>query len=456
MDDQFDNDLKNRIREVFDNFEDPTADDGWLQLRKKYPEAQASRRAFAWIWWGAAAILLLFLSTGLWMYIKNNHAEKFTIKIPRHISSENLTSTKNPSITNNKTTRVHTPNQADNIPGVTGKIAATHSNRLKTSKKLKNNPPVNTVARLFLNDTKGKKTYLATTADSGEMAVVKPFAQKPAVIAPANNSPAKPVIVKPMTSKSINDLFTNDHTATAKKSGENTEKVRFGVFAASYYNYAKGSSNIANLGAGFTAEIKIGKNLTLVSGITIAQNSLNFATGIPTTAGQSSFAVLAPPARASGAAAASAANVAASYAINNPVTVASAPVFRNYGANLVGLDVPLNLKYHFSPRKYDVYILAGLSSGTFMNETYTYQYNYPAIFSPSLQQMQDETSHKSFNGFYFAKIVNLAFGVGYPLGKNSITLEPFLRYPLDGLGSQNIRFGAGGINLKFNFESQKK
>jgi len=91
-----------------------------------------------------------------------------------------------------------------------------------------------------------------------------------------------------------------------------------------------------------------------------------------------------------------------------------------------------------------------------MNETYTYQYNYPAIFSPSLQQMQDETSHKSFNGFYFAKIVNLAFGVGYPLGKNSITLEPFLRYPLDGLGSQNIRFGAGGINLKFNFQSQKK
>ena len=49
MDDQLDNDLKNRIRDVFDNYEDEHADEGWLLLREKYPE-KAKRRAVAWLW----------------------------------------------------------------------------------------------------------------------------------------------------------------------------------------------------------------------------------------------------------------------------------------------------------------------------------------------------------------------------------------------------------------------
>jgi hypothetical protein len=70
MDDQLDNDLRDRIREVFDDFEHPSADEGWLLLREKFPEKQSKRRAFAWIWWGsAAAVLFIFLGIGLW--IKN-------------------------------------------------------------------------------------------------------------------------------------------------------------------------------------------------------------------------------------------------------------------------------------------------------------------------------------------------------------------------------------------------
>src|SRR5579872_4305281 len=61
MDDQLDNDLKNRIKEVFDNYEDTSADEGWLQLRKKYPE-KAKRIIAAWMYWAPiAALLLLFV-----------------------------------------------------------------------------------------------------------------------------------------------------------------------------------------------------------------------------------------------------------------------------------------------------------------------------------------------------------------------------------------------------------
>jgi hypothetical protein len=54
-------------------------------------------------------------------------------------------------------------------------------------------------------------------------------------------------------------------------------------------------------------------------------------------------------------------------------------------------------------------------------------------------------------------MLNVSFGMGYPLGKsNRLIIEPFLKYPLDGLGAQQIRFGAGGLNLKINFKGTKK
>src|ERR1035437_6481504 len=94
MDDQLDEELKNRIREVFDNVEDPSADEGWLLLREKFPGEQSNRRAFAWIWWAAAAVLFLFLTAGIWLYTKNEQPGQFSVKAPKYTDSANLTVTK--------------------------------------------------------------------------------------------------------------------------------------------------------------------------------------------------------------------------------------------------------------------------------------------------------------------------------------------------------------------------
>jgi hypothetical protein len=63
---------------------------------------------------------------------------------------------------------------------------------------------------------------------------------------------------------------------------------------------------------------------------------------------------------------------------------------------------------------------------------------------------------KSFNNFNFAKTLNLAAGFAYPLGKKHLQIEPFLKYPLGGSGSQELQFGSVGINLKMNIQSFKK
>ena len=55
------------------------------------------------------------------------------------------------------------------------------------------------------------------------------------------------------------------------------------------------------------------------------------------------------------------------------------------------------------------------------------------------------------------KTFNLSFGFNTKIGKNqSIGIEPFIKYPLGGLGSENLKFGASGINIKMNFNTAKK
>ncbi|MEO6849726.1 MAG: hypothetical protein ABI203_03665, partial [Mucilaginibacter sp.] len=72
MDNKMDDELKKRIREVFEDFEDASADEGWLLLRERFPE-KAKRRPAAWIWWGSVAALLLLFTGILWYAYRSNN-----------------------------------------------------------------------------------------------------------------------------------------------------------------------------------------------------------------------------------------------------------------------------------------------------------------------------------------------------------------------------------------------
>jgi hypothetical protein len=452
MDEEIDNDLRDHIREVFDNFEDPTADEGWLLLREEYPNEQPRRRVIAWWWLGAAAILFLFLAIGLWEYSANNHREGNNIVKNRvHREPANPVAQKTQPDTGARVAAsvTHPVNPA---AGTT--LTGSRTFAASTQIQKKTVVPVIKTAKIS-TDTFRSQNYQAKTTDT-----LKKNANKAAALLATNisaaNQAAKPVQAgaagkqEPVT-KPKADMFANSKTSKPQSLAERPQIVRFSVFAATYVNYARGSSNQANLGAGFSADFRLSKHISVETGLTIAPNSLNFNTAVPTSAAQTSLGVLSPATNA----VYPGANVASAYNSASAVTVASIPAFRNYNAGLVGLDIPVNLKYHFNPQKYNLYVLAGLSSGTFINETYTYQYNYPALLSPSLQKVQDEITRKNFNSFYFAKTLNFGFGFGYPVGKSRLVFEPFIKYPLDGIGSQAIHFGSGGLNLKFNFPTSK-
>jgi hypothetical protein len=512
MDEQLDNELKKRIQEVFENLEDFTADEGWLLLREKFPEEESKRRGLIWFWRGsAAAVLLIFLGIGLWYFEKNGNNATTKNYAHQHVKLNNTPASINPKTKNDsvkylKQTIKDNRQQIAEVQKTKGntsqqntqpdntQFSDTQRVKSNTVKQSQSSAKQDELQVAGIQKTKNKKenrhghlipgsqvnvaenslaanTLVASKPDKirgGKNAqhranqqpglIDKPIQESLAanedadsIGKPANKSSAQQFAAitkvdtatvikttsKPQPAKkTIDDMFAADKQTTTKKNDKkNSDKrVHFGVYAATYFSYAKGSDQEVNVGAGFSSDIKISNNLKLVTGVAIGQNTLSYS-------GASSINTAAP--------------LMAAAAEGSKYFLAATPSIKNYNASLVGLDVPMNLKYELNPQKSDTYILAGLSSGTFINQSYTYYYNYPTVNSATLQQTQGATTTKNFDGFYFAKTLNLAFGVGYPLGKNRMVIEPFLKYPLEGLGAQQIRFGAGGINLKFNFSTKK-
>lgn len=480
MDDQLDNDLEKRIREVFDNYNDEHADQGWLLLREKFPE-KARRRPVVWLWWSsAAAVLLLFLGI-LWYSNAPKKENKMASKpgtnhpVLKSIDPQKDNSIADKNNTNNARadsviSSLQSQNLADN------ELAASKARQNSVKKKgpqplnsqvASNKIPVsrngdntisadnqltvnNNPARDFntvkaLKDQTKQNVIIAKADNEGKADTGANVTAKSITIAKQPDGAA----VQDQTKKPDKTIFADNQaprTNKDKNSGYMGPRVRLGIYAASYVNYAKGSNNPVNAGLGISSDIRLSRKFNLSTGVAVVQNSLNFGSQLPpeTAKLNASASTSTSPS----------ANALAAVAYSQNSFFAATPSLKNYNASLVGLDIPVNLKYQFNPEKSAAFVSIGVSSGTFVNETYTSTYKYVTPFASNLSQTTDQSFRQSFNGFYFARTLNFSFGTGYRIGGNDIIIEPFLKYPLEGLGSQQIKFGSGGVNLKFSFPTK--
>jgi hypothetical protein len=464
MNEELDDRLKSRITEVFDNFEDDSAQEGWLLLREKYPEEE-KRRLLMWLWWGsAAAILLVALGIGIWLnsnpsitknknsVVKNtikNNTDSVLVNNSHQVQNNNhtnqsklishTTQDSHVNLSSKKPQYIAKTADAPKLKGMQFEVSSNkesgNNNQLQGNKPVANQTGIDVA---LINKDRSSSNPKETTitginiTKQPDSSATNYAAQKPVpgkVMIPMAKNPDKNLLA----------FLKADESKTQKPTVD--KRVKFGVYAATYFNYAKGSDNEFNLGAGISSEIKLAGRLRLLTGIAIAQNSLNYSSVIPQAANNYLAASIA----------AQSTHLFAVANPTNPVMTTStiSPVLKNYQASLIGLDIPVNLKYQFS--KTDTYVSAGVSSGTYINETYQYLFTYNTTVKT---QDNNDKTESSFSTFDFAKTLNLSFGMGYPLGKsNRLIIEPFLKYPLNGLGAQQIRFGASGVNLKFNFQS---
>ncbi len=415
--------IADKFRQVFENFEDPASNEGWLELRKKYPE-EKRRPLFFWI--SSAAALLILLS-GLWLYIPEIDHEFITVK--------------NSPATDQKETNPQAKREDTNpiIPAP----ALSEELNISSDKKF-----------TTLNQSafpEEKKVHFTRSGDDSNIAEKSVMLTIDSVSSPEyaisrptktqDEPPIKPDTIS-QTSAPIAKIdqylrLESEELKRPEERGGKSEKSRrknfsLSVYAGSFINYAKGSENNVNIGAGLSSDFRISKNLRISTGLNLSKNSLVYNQNEP-------------------------GNSYGSFQDVNASAIGNLVALSNYEAELLGLDIPVNVKYLFNPEKSSTYFLAGLSSGTYLSEKYAVkQSNFNSFIGSSAAANKQEIS-RQMQDFDLMRTLNLSFGFNTRLSKKqSLTIEPFLKYPLGGLGSENIRFGSSGINVKLNFNTLKK
>ncbi|HEX8376213.1 MAG TPA: hypothetical protein VF602_00240 [Pedobacter sp.] len=485
MSEEFDKKLINRINEVFDDFEDDSANEGWAELRKKFPVSE--RKSIALWWYSSAAAVLLIAS--IWLFSNNINplTPTDTAQKKKEIRSEKpekqaISDTTESSPPESKIAA--TDNQARSQ-------SYTRAKRIKLNQKqksvsLETNKEVE-YAESDLNVAGGQP--IKSNSDKQELSANEKSVIQDQPIATAQNKidelpldvasdkylsereAIKLDSIKQVASRSVSDSEKkqsivisqnipakeppkltadkkpNDLANITEKSRSKADKnVVIGFYAGSFMNYAKGSETSINTGFGVSSDFRLSKKLKLTTGISLAQNSLKFTESVPKEV-TTYLALDRNNNRSPGALNSQASNfdsnIISSYSINT------------YDAKLVGLDIPLNIKYSLINKKNLLFISTGFSSNIYINESYNYNYNYKTGGS-NAQNIKNQESKSNFQSYNIGQVVNLSLGFERPFSNNTkLSLEPFLKYPLSGLGSHDLRFGAAGVNLKLNFNRSK-
>ena len=115
-------------------------------------------------------------------------------------------------------------------------------------------------------------------------------------------------------------------------------------------------------------------------------------------------------------------------------------------ANCRVIDIPLNLRYDVWQRPtQQVFVSAGLSSLLMRREDYTYHFDVAGQPQTSNWELLNGSRH-------FFQILNLSAGYERALGTRwSAQAEPFMKFPLNGLGFGAVRLSSAGIFFSLKF-----
>lgn len=473
MKEQFDKELRNHIKDTFGAFDDHLADDGWRKLNDR---KKKKRRAF--IFWyilpsGIAASLALFLllNQSIDIPFQNGKIEEKTetlFKQKPNIGSNKVDAEKSnldketEDILNNSTELVaNKPQNAKakkpNFDIKKLRIASIASSNLNTKISDSASSGLSSEKnRLIANVSKNNQVDYSNSEEKVETPITfkesdlivsnntnfivdrvqEISAQEKVFIAPNNNS-TQEIISKTLTQPSepyqkLAVLNQAKADTKNKKPIQNSKKFKIGVDANTYVNFSEnGINDKINLGLGIVSEIKLSKQLSINTGIT-----LNGQNGTFNGNQKSNQDFLKSAA-----------------SLSNFASVPSAQVTN---AKLVGLDIPLNLKYAVKIGKTSGFISSGFSSYSVINEKYfneysVINYSFTGVSTSRVSNVTDNPSGK-FSYFKFARTLDVSFGILYPLSKkSSFSLEPFMKYPLTGLGYQDLKIGSSGISFKLNF-----
>lgn len=445
---EFDNQLSNRIKQVFDNYEDEGVDMGWEKLKGQLTTVAPKSRTNTW-YKAVAAIVLLGLGAWAMLHFRNNEAHiaqlsqtqqkvstintlplntinTQTVQIAKRKRSASLLSS------SSKTTPSYYISETSNTPTDIKETAVNTDNNFNESELASILNTKITLPQGTNKETSSNQVYANNNLTNGE--------QEP-ILAQISEEEHHRIMGEKLALLEKKGIVNNNVNSylTAK---HKEKMVDMAVTAGSFVNYSEGSKATVNPSIGISSEIRLSNRLRMGTGLMLAQNNLRYSSNNNPKAETAVMSAIARPVSSD----------APTLGVLGQETRALSYSASGYDASLTGLDIPLNLKYIISEARNDIYVAAGVSSNYFFSENYTYHYQSASTSGARTQEAIGRTG-SSFN---LARMLNVSVGMGYPVGqKNKLSFEPFIKYPLGDMGTQNIQFGSAGLNVKFNFGSSR-
>ncbi len=121
------------------------------------------------------------------------------------------------------------------------------------------------------------------------------------------------------------------------------------------------------------------------------------------------------------------------------------------------LDVPVNISYSFSQNTNRTFFIStGLSSYFMLRERYTLVSAAP---KPGFPVYENRSYAYQGDNKHLLGVLNLSAGVKKPLDKRTtLSVEPYTRLPLNGIGQGKVRLKSVGVNfqVQYNFNAKRK
>ena len=419
----FDNMLAARMKVVFENHQEIYNPADWENMRAKLGKKPGGKKIYLYSYLAKAASVALFM--GLSVFYVNQNFDRVNENRPSNysfIQANDSNLVKNYQNTNNSNYQFENQNIPDTSNTKQNQITP-HDNdyHVTEENKIANNekeiePKENS---LLIPDS--SKNILANIRN-----ILENYHNH---IQEMTNNKVHDSTNANMVAKNIREL--DDEEVEKKKAFE------FGVELASVSNYGaetKGSS--LNVGGGFSAAYRVSKNISLATGMVISKQNLAY------NASPNVYQSLKTN----------------DYLADNSLSMVDANTVES-NLSFVSIDVPMNLKF----RHKKFVVSAGVSSLLFLSEKYSYnydamvntvRYNTASASYESINSVKNITqgqTNESFNHFDFAGLFNFSVAYDLPLAKGSLAFEPYVKLPLTGISSQDIKIGSGGIALRYNF-----
>ncbi len=407
------------IRQTLDNYQEEYQPGAW----ERFDQKRKLRKRVIFLSWGsalAASLVIGFFAAG-WLLQHNNTNQPVELTRAEQIKNEPTFEFKNDSSVN-----ISVSNSMKNVKAATrmaeNKASATNST-LRVNAKSNNHEIINEdlIANRDENanqPVKSNSGYETLTIDTTQQHIAL---NNQSIDSNANISKKE---MRTIDQKSI-DSALNAYTAPLADIPDDDDKtkerrVRFGVNVAPGVN-ATQSAAAMNYGGGVNTDISLFANIQLSTGLQIEQQNIN-------TSNQGG---------------------------NSPAS--------EMHAEMLTLDLPVNLTWQFySGKNHSYYLSGGVSSLAYLDQKYentSYELKIGELnswegakYEMTQETTTTETEVEPLETFNWGGRINFAFGFQQQLtNKLYFHVEPYVKVPVNGLGAEKIKYTTSGISCKVSF-----